>query len=518
MNQKQEKWAIFWCDLLAPVIYEEIEAEQTHQFLRERCSHKVVFPDGECKRPSLSTLKRKLKKYRGGGFKALFRKHRKDDGTVRIVTDEVIERAIELKKEQPLRSHISINGFLQDQCGKTLSRSTLYWHLKQAGATRMKLGIVKNKIRGRWTKDHTHDLWVGDFEEGPYVFEDGDNIPTYLSAFIDCHSRYVVEARYYVRQNLDVLIDSLIRALSKHGAPGVLYVDNAKVYHSHGLTMACHIMGTRLLHRPARDPAPGGLIERFFQTAQTQFEAEVRLNEILTLDQLNKAFAAWLNAGYHKQNHSEINTTPEKQMEKGLGGIRLVDMKAIISAFMEKILRTVNRTFCDVRVNNLFFKVDPGLRGDKVQVGLDPFSSLDMVEIYSLKGVYQGCGQRHYREPGQHVHIPEPVKPKHNYLSLLIKKHQQEIDRQVKGIDYRKAAQQNRWSFSEFASRTAGLLGSKGGLTSFNAGQLEALKKVYNQSILLNRQMLEQAFENATHKSIPYIIQELKQIIKQEIN
>ncbi len=37
-------------------------------------------------------------------------------------------------------------------------------------------------------------------------------VTTHLSAFIDCHSRYVVEARYYLRENLDILIDSLLRA------------------------------------------------------------------------------------------------------------------------------------------------------------------------------------------------------------------------------------------------------------------------------------------------------------------
>jgi hypothetical protein len=39
---------------------------------------------------------------------------------------------------------------------------------------------------------------------------DGEATATHLSAFIDCHSRYVVEARYYLRQNLDILIDSLL--------------------------------------------------------------------------------------------------------------------------------------------------------------------------------------------------------------------------------------------------------------------------------------------------------------------
>ena len=176
---------------------------------------------------------------------------------------EVIEKAIELKKEQPRRSPATINFFLKDRCTPPPCRAPpLYRHLKQAGATRMKLGITQNKVRKRWTRDHTHDLWVGDFEEGPYVLEQNDVVPTHLSAFIDCHSRYVVEARYYFRQNLDILIDSWIRALSIHGAPVELYVDNAKVYHSIGLKAACHRLNINCCtgHRVTRRRAACGTI------------------------------------------------------------------------------------------------------------------------------------------------------------------------------------------------------------------------------------------------------------------
>ncbi len=72
----------------------------------------------------------------------------------------------------------------------------MYRHLKRAGATRMKLGISRRKVRRRWTRDYTHALWVGDFEDGPYVIEGGRAVATHLSGFIDCYSRYVVEARY----------------------------------------------------------------------------------------------------------------------------------------------------------------------------------------------------------------------------------------------------------------------------------------------------------------------------------
>ncbi len=34
MDKEQEKWAIFWCELLTPVIYDEIEPDLTNRFLR----------------------------------------------------------------------------------------------------------------------------------------------------------------------------------------------------------------------------------------------------------------------------------------------------------------------------------------------------------------------------------------------------------------------------------------------------------------------------------------------------
>ncbi len=85
-----------------------------------------------------------------------------------------------------------------------------------------------------------------------------------------------MEARYYLREDLDVLIDSLLRAWSHHGASSELYVDNARIHHANALKLACTQLGIKLLHRPPRDPAPGGLIERFFQALQSQLEAEIR--------------------------------------------------------------------------------------------------------------------------------------------------------------------------------------------------------------------------------------------------
>ena len=517
MEKEQEKWAIFWCEMLTPVIYEEIEPESANQFLRKLAKTKIRFPDGSVRKPSLSTLRRKLNRYRQGGFDALARKGRSDLGKSRNIAGEIIEKAIELKKEQPHRSPKMINRLLEEIYGTTIPRSTLYRHLKQANATRIKLGVLKEKVRKRWSRDHTHDLWVGDFADGPYVLKDGSVVPTYLSAFIDCHSRFGIEARYYFRENLDVLIDSFIRALSVHGAPVTLYVDQAKIYLSNGLKAACYRTGIKLLHRPRRDPPPGGLIERLIKTIQSQLETEIRAGDLITIDQLNRYLTAWLAVDYHQTLHSETRQTPEARYQKGLTVFRQVDMNNVIESFMQKVNRTVNRTFADVRLDNRFYRVDPKLRGDRVQVKFDPFASMDTAQIYSLQGHYLGIGTLYDRtDPVPYAPEQTPKKPKHSYTESLLRQHKKKLEQQTGGIDYRKIVDRRPWPFHEFAKSVAQLIGKKAALADLTAGELEALKKVYNQSTAINRNMLKQAFEKASHPTVPYVILELKHLIRKE--
>ena len=202
---RHEQWAIFWCSLLQPLLCGAIPPEEAADFVRELTETEHLFPDGQRKKPSRSTLYRKWKQYRDGGFDALLRQRRGDRRKPRKNRQAMIDRAIELKKDQPRRSEETINQFLRDEFQETLPKATLYRHLKKAGATRLKLGISKQKVRRRWTRDQTNALWVGDFEDGPYVFDVDRVRETHLCAFVDCHSRYAIDSRYYYREDFDVL-------------------------------------------------------------------------------------------------------------------------------------------------------------------------------------------------------------------------------------------------------------------------------------------------------------------------
>ena len=81
VKRKDETWALFWCSLLHPVLFGEVEAHEVAAFLRRLAGEERTFPNGACKKPSLTTLQRKLRNYQRGGFEALGRQARSDRGT-----------------------------------------------------------------------------------------------------------------------------------------------------------------------------------------------------------------------------------------------------------------------------------------------------------------------------------------------------------------------------------------------------------------------------------------------------
>jgi hypothetical protein len=192
-------------------------------------------------------------------------------------------------------------------------------------------------------------------------------------------------------------------------------------------------------------------------------------------------------------------------------------MNKVIESFMQSVNRTVNRTFSDVQLDKRLYRVDAKLRGDRVQVKFDPFSSADTVHIYSLGGQYLGTGILHDRTNDILGGPQQPQgKPKHSYTALLIRQHKQMLAEQTGSIDYRKVVQTRPWPFHEFAKTVAQLMGKKAALADLSAAELESLKKVYNQSCCINRQMVKRAFECALYPKLPYIIGELKQLIRKE--
>ncbi len=509
MHDKRKEEAIFWCHLLYPLIFDEIERGGRTKYLEEIAGQDHTLPNGRRARVSVSTLKRKLQQYSKAGLTGLYRKKRKDFGTIRTVPQEVLQAAVDIKKEQPKRSDHVINEILQHRYSMSINRSTLYRHLKQAGATKRKLGVEKKKVRKRWSRNNPNDLWAGDFSYGPPVLLKEDMTKTYLSVFIDCYSRYVVQARYYIAQNFDVLVDTLLRAWNIHGWCKQIYLDNAKVYRALDLEAACLEIGTKLIHRPVRDPAAGGIIERIILTIQEQFEAEVYAAEPRTLENLNLALDAWLEMSYHRRIHSETGQTPHNRYWDGLKIVRQVDLQKILPLFMIKEERTVDVNYSDVRVKNKFYRVDPRLRGDKVQVYIDRFSEESNVRIYSVGDEFMGEGILYERQYGASVDLYQQEKPKHDYLAILVEKYRRHLEQ---SIDFVKLEEEKKWPFASFIQTLSRYLGRKGGVSAFTSRESEKMWKAW-QHPRFRESFVVQAWQDCYPKNFQQFITQLQKLI-----
>ena len=145
MPDQEERWIVFWCSLLGRILLEQVPSGERRRFFKELSHKETLLPNGKRKQVSLSTLYRKVRRFRLHGIDGLRRQSRTDRGRARNNREAIVARAIELKKEQPFRSPAAINAILKQEFGRTIPRSTMMRHLRQAGATRRNLTVSPAK-------------------------------------------------------------------------------------------------------------------------------------------------------------------------------------------------------------------------------------------------------------------------------------------------------------------------------------------------------------------------------------
>ena len=286
--------------------------------------------------------------------------------------------------------------------------------------------------------------------------------------------------------------------------------------------MACAELNIKLLHRPPRDPAPGGLIERFFQTLQGQLEAEIRATHLLSLGDINRALSAWLEVEYHQASNSETGQSPAERYEDATRYQHLVRLQSVTQLFLRREPRTVDRVHSDVTIDGRYFAVDPRLRGDCVEVRFDHFTrgdELQEVQIHRPDGGYLGVGRFYQREKGHHTQPPAPAKRppiQPSYLDALEAERQKRHERQREtGLDFHSASRRSVWSLSSFATFLAKLLGRQGGLSSFRPDEFDALRAFHARHDRVNETLLRAAVATAESPTIPHVLLRLQSLLSQ---
>lgn len=105
-DRNDQEWAVFWCTVLGPLLLQRESEPPRERSFRELSGQEFLCPDGTLRKFSARTLRRKYQQITKEGVLAVKRKSRSDRGKVRKKRDAVLDRAVQLKRNQPVRSSV----------------------------------------------------------------------------------------------------------------------------------------------------------------------------------------------------------------------------------------------------------------------------------------------------------------------------------------------------------------------------------------------------------------------------
>ncbi|MBN1216412.1 MAG: DDE-type integrase/transposase/recombinase [Candidatus Lokiarchaeota archaeon] len=446
-EDKRIEIALFRFSIISSLMHLD-EHQDKNQIIKQLSKKKYEIPNSKKTKISSKTILKYFKIYQTDGFEGLKPKRRNDINNVRSIPKDILEKLIELKKENPLRSANGVITLikLQDKYKDIkIARRTLSRIFKNLGLNNK--NKKPKKIYRRFEMDNINDLWEVDIMDG--LFIKPLKKKTYLFAFIDDHSRLIPHAQFYFDEKLPRLEDCFKKAIMKRGKPKAIYADNGKIFISNHLKRICAELGIKLLNHLPYSPQSKAKIERYFYRVQTQFLIEAEGANVTTLEQLNSFFQSWLEVCYHRTQHCTTRQTPLDRFLEGMKEIKIRKIESLEEITEIFFYRQKRKVFANTGLVTLFqnhYKVnDISLLGQNVEVRYDPFD-LSRIFVYDKNGCFKLISYPHSLKDKHDPNIPEEnshkeseIKASSNEFFARLKQKELEINKKESGfIDYTK--------------------------------------------------------------------------------
>jgi len=438
-DERRIKKALLRYQIISPLLAADPPRGQKYKMLEDLAARRWVLEEGERVSPQPETIRYWLRLYRNGGFEALKDKPRKDTGLVRGIPPELIEEACRLKQEVPERSLERIIGIMETMKKAPeglMARSTLHRALKARGLSARKIKPPEDKDLDRFQADYANDLWQADMLTGPWLpdpVRPGKNRRTYMYAFLDDASRLVPYGRFFFKGDLPALELVMKRSIQRYGRPVRVYYDNGMVFRSKKMAQICASLGMhRTIFTTPYRPEGHGKIEAFNRFCRSQFLAELKASPIRTMEELNRAFLAWLELEYNKRKHTELGISPHERWLRDAERVTYVDEEKLRRDFLFNVDRSADKTGV-FKLHGRRYQLGWELAKKKFQVLYDP-EKLELVEIFR-DGIFV--------QKAKHLNITahraprkikeacpatnNPGKPPTDYLGVLVERHQMEM-------------------------------------------------------------------------------------------
>jgi len=225
---------------------------------------------------------------------------------------------------------------------------------------------------------------MSDVMYGPKIRDTGGRQRrTYLIAFIDDATRVVPFAAFAFSEGTVSYLPVLEQAVRRRGIPKRLYVDNGAAFRSKQLAVVCAKLGVALIHAKPYTPQGKGKMERWFRTARMQLLPLLRAEQLVSLDAMNRALAAWIEGEYHHAPHRGLgDETPADKWARTSESVRMASAD-LGDHFLAEQKRSVQQDRT-VTLDGVAFEVDAALVGERVTLRFDPAKKPDKraVEVW----------------------------------------------------------------------------------------------------------------------------------------
>ena len=363
-------------EIIAPLLADGLSSAEKRRIRQELMEKHDI---------SERTLRRWLASYRNHGIKGLEPAGRPEAGTFKAIPADVLEIAMQCRRELPERSARNIVTILEKEGHikpGTISQSTLSHNLLTLGHSTKQLRTeTGTKAARRFVREGKNTLWQSDCKYGLSVPDDkGRNSKTYALSFIDDCTRVVPHSEFYFNHRVPVLEDCFRKGILKFGLPDSAFVDNGKEFTSKWMRIGCARLGIKLLTAAPYSPESKGKIERFQRTVE-EFIREAKLMKFENLAHLNQVYRAWLEEGYQHREHEGIGKiTPMQAFQRDEKRIRFVTPEQLYEAFLHEETRMTDKTGC-FSLGSIIFEAGLKFIRKKVDVRFDPFD-LSIVEVW----------------------------------------------------------------------------------------------------------------------------------------
>ena len=337
------------------------------------------------------TIRNYIARYRRDGAQA-FLMPRVHTPSPRIHSRELVEAILALVKERPqrtvpmIRKLLAVDTRLAQSVEKVSDRSIYRFLLEHGLSQKARYALLCEDGRmsyHRFQAARPLDLVQGDARDGIWLDTKDGKRKTYLFLWIDDYSRKILSGRYYFDEKLPRMEDTFKRLVLRWGIPLKVYLDNGSVYIAKQFAWILGQLKTAKLHHKPYQAYCKGKVEAVNKTIKNDFQAEAQRAGFKTLEELNSAFAAWVDLEYNLRIHSQTGEAPDRRFANALHSDirRVVDIAWFEALFLMRVSRTVTK-YGKIKLESNQYPVTCAPHGSVVEARYDPF---DLSRLFIFK-------------------------------------------------------------------------------------------------------------------------------------